>query len=228
METPRIDELGETLDGMERANATLGRQVRLLAWAGGLTWAIGLVLVFGGAGPENPAKVVESRSFRLFDADGAPRGLFFGDAAWPSLALGDLNRKTRLAMGLSPDGTPDLRLSNDQSKDLLSMGVFNDSPSVDFRDRERKARAHLVILGNGASSLSFVDSAKNFRSTLDVDAAGNPELRLQDSAGANRIYLSLPQSNRPTFFLANSKRKLGFNLFIASGGQGGRALASAK
>jgi hypothetical protein len=183
----RLRELEASLlrrvDQVEHEGRRLRRQATMLIVGVGALLGVGAALVVGfgrGGIPGITPGVVEARSFVVRDpAHGA-----------------------RAALGIMPDGSLRLTLSDASGRARAKLGVLDDgSAALVFSDSAGTARAVLGVLGDGTTNLVLADSLGRGRTVLGLAVNGSSTLAFSDQGGATRAGLGVDARGSGTFSL---------------------------
>jgi hypothetical protein len=133
-------------------------------------------------------KVVEAEEFRLLRRDGTVCGRFQIDKEGrPGVLLFDNHGEVRIALGVLPNGSPHLALSDKDGKIRAAVAVWSDERSgVFLTDTAGKGRASLAVSANGSPTLAISDAAGTVRAVVGsapVDLVPAPEVRNRSEAG---------------------------------------------
>jgi hypothetical protein len=182
MDKPKIDELVERIERLEREN-------RRWRWGSGLAMTAGLVVMIGGAQRANDAKVVEAEQFIVRDKDGNERvRLGVGSNGAAGLVLQDKDRKGGIDLVSSSEGRPYLDVWNKTMGHLMLVAT-PDRMAVDFLDAKRVGQIALRIeKPSGNQYLSFLMGGKGSLN-LGLNEDGSGGLGIFDSAGQRRTEL---------------------------------------
>ncbi len=136
--TDRLEALENRMNGLAREVVWHRR-----AWGAVLVAVMAALTV--GAGSSKPEKEILANRFTLTDASGAVRG----------------------RLGVEPDGSTALRLSDSQGTERMTASVSQAGSSLSLFERDRKIAAKLVVEGSV------------------------PRLALSDHSGGDRLWVAL-------------------------------------
>lgn len=155
-------ELTERLKCLERRQADLHRTNRRLgSITGALLLMAGAVLLMGQTTSRQPQSL-EAEQFVLRDSDGKVRG----------------------AMGITPEGSVGLNLTDVKGQTRITLDIAeNGTPGMDFYDAQGKLRATFALGPNGTPGMGLYDDKGKLRTSLDVPAANTPGLAFYHGDG---------------------------------------------
>ena len=135
----------------------------LFSTMGGIisTWLLNASDVL--AGKEPARKIVEAEEFRLVDSTGRVRGKFSMLAGeFPGLVMRQKNGDTAIALGIAPDGSPSLALTDQSLARQAEFGFLPETKDtqmlgVRVTDRQRKFRLYMGIDSDDVPTLCLAD-----------------------------------------------------------------------
>jgi hypothetical protein len=123
-----------------------------------------------------------------------PAGVTASSVTASEFRLVDGAGRQRAALGVTPDGTVALNLS----------------------DPDQRPRAFLAVRADGSATVSLHDRGGTSRFNLNLSADGAPVLNLNDAAGAARFILALstPENEGYPFIAFRDAKEQGTRLFL--------------
>jgi hypothetical protein len=174
-----IDTVLSRLDRLERANRRLTRAL--------VTVLVGVAaLTLMGQAQRSGSKVVEAEQFAILDAGGKVRAaLGVAPDGAPNLTFFDDAGWPRVRLGLTRSGSgPRLALLDTNGANRVEIALSaDDGPEgagLTVRDRKGTRRADVIVWADGQAGFSVTDAGGKVRALLVVGTDGSPELTLAD------------------------------------------------
>jgi hypothetical protein len=137
-------------------------------------------------------KQVQMMGLSLDSEDGTPQIAFFDRDHETALHLGitkgfgpDISVGKRghgqVSIFLTNEGSPSVQLVDPKGNPRISVGVFDDGPSISLLGDDRVVRATWRVLPDGSASFSLSDDQGRQRLVVMTDKQGKPSIRFIDA-----------------------------------------------
>jgi hypothetical protein len=152
--------------------------------------------------PRRPRKIVVAQEFHLVNANGASRALLYVDpkSDQPILCLYDKDsNESRVELAISPEGDPALDLFDRDGRKRMSLGLWEDDPTVSLYDSEHEyPRVSLIAIDGHTAQVCLSDGeyvdVRLFagRNSIETPAAQAGIVLRDNKDGSERCWL-IPQ-----------------------------------
>jgi len=177
-QTPDIESVLERLDKLERQNRRL-KQSALAAFV------VATALVTMYATQPVPQKITAHR-FDVVDDSGKMRVAISNAEGRSGIALFDAQSNPRASMTLDASGSPLMWVCDAGGKSRVSLGVFEDGPSISLRNE--KGKTHIGLDPSGAPRITLAD-ANGFQMDLGSTGAVNAKTGATEQTSAASIVM---------------------------------------
>ena len=200
----------ERLERLEKNNRNLKFACLILLAAGSAVLFINGMLnkVPGANATADTGDVIEAKRFILVDSSGQKRGELSMSGVSPALVFYDADARKRLTTRLSPNGEPEILLSDKNGQQRLVLKVAEDNSGLYISDGNGNNRIKLITIGaDSRANLTLQDSENNHRITLDSTDRDNNGgvLRIHNNGGGTAVLLMVDENKNGSVGVFNQK-----------------------
>ncbi len=162
--------------------------------------AVANVIFSGGLQAQGESTAITTEQLNLVDRSGNLRGVLSAEdeRGAVSLSLVDSNGEARVLLGVLSDGTPEVRLFDEDGIGSATVMVDQNGPMLELNGDPDQT----ILLGTpgGSPTLSFLQEGQS-RVELGVNRSGAPRLGMFGKTGERRVSIVVGEDRSPVLTL---------------------------
>ncbi len=148
--------------------------------------------------PDNTDEI-RTRKITLVDEEGRERAVFQATEEGALLAIGDRSGTQRVAIGVSADGVPTLRIGDRNGETRFTIFEQGDFISVGVFGASERIRCMMGVNEDGVPTLAMADSRGTPRFMINlIGGMETPSIILMDHDRNMRLFIQLQDDGTPS------------------------------